>query len=62
MKKLIVFLMAMVLLVGCQTENVNEIKDEETINKIEEKNKEKRKNFVKFTIAIMEWARMAGVQ
>lgn len=44
MKKLIMFLLAMVLLVGCQTENVNELKDEETITKIEEKNKEEKTN------------------
>lgn len=41
MKKLIMFLLVVVLLVGCQTENVNELKkDKETINKIEEKAKE----------------------
>lgn len=45
MKKLIMFLLAMVLLVGCQTENVNELKkDKETITKIEEKNKEEKTN------------------
>lgn len=44
MKKLIMFLLVVVLLVGCQTENVNELKDEETITKIEEKNKEEKTN------------------
>lgn len=41
MKKIIMFLLASILLVGCQTENINTIKDEETKNKIaevEEKN------------------------
>ena len=41
MKKIIMFLLASILLVGCQTENINAIKDEETKNKIaevEEKN------------------------
>lgn len=41
MKKIIMFLLASILLVGCQTENINAIKDEKTKNKIaevEEKN------------------------
>ena len=60
MKKLIVFLMAMVLLVGCQTENVNELKDEETINKIEENAKEDISEEIPFDLANIKFTDAEG--
>lgn len=61
MKKLIMFLLAMVLLVGCQTENVNELKkDKETINKIEEKAKEENSEEIHFDLANVKFTDAEG--
>lgn len=61
MKKLIMFLLVVVLLVGCQTENVNELKkDKETINKIEEKAKEENSEESPFDLANIKFTDAEG--
>lgn len=61
MKKLIMFLLVVVLLVGCQTENVNELKkDKETINKIEEKAKEENSEERPFDLANIKFTDAEG--